>query len=413
MPPSAKRSTILRLRPRAGGRGWHDQRSPGGGSPGGRLQPLSFNSGGQGGGGQGQGKKKKKKGANPFGRADPFDSKYEDPMEGAKRQKRAGRFEASGASLASRLDERWQQAPRQLMGDDGDIVLDYTVQGTCQEVPKKYLRLTQNPDPRTVRPEPVLKQAIDMVREKYESYDGERTQDQYIWLWEQMKSIRQDLTLQRIRNDFAVQVYEMHARICLEFDDMVEFNQCAEQLNVLYEEGVGTQDGQREFTSYRLLYNISLQASNNISDIMLTLSAEDGQDRFIAHALKVRAASAIGDYRAFFKLYREAPGHQPHVMDTCADRERLAGLRVILRAYQPAVPVSFVAEQLALDEREQEEEDLSFFLTDHGAVLSEDKTLLDCKASRGLLVEHSLAQRREEEEKREQRKRESIPITFS
>ena len=205
----------------------------------------------------------------------------------------------------------------------------------------------------------------------------------------------------------------MHARICLEFDDMVEFNQCAEQLNVLYEEGVGTKEGQREFTSYRLLYNISMQASNNISDIMLTLSAEDRQDRFIAHALKVRAASAIGDYRAFFKLYREAPGHQQHVMDTCADRERLAGLRVILRAYQPTVPVSFVAEQLALDEREQEEEELSFFLTDHGAVLSEDKALLDCKASRGLLVEHSLAQQREEEEKRERRKRESIPITFS
>merc|ERR1719272_1884788 len=267
------------------------------------------------------------------------------------------------------------------MGEGGDIVLDYTVQGTCQEVPKKYLRLTQNPDPRTVRPEPVLKQAIGLVREKYESYDGERTQDQYIWLWEQMKSIRQDLTLQRIRNDFAVQVYEMHARICLEFEDMVEFNQCAEQLNVLYEEGVGTKEGQHEFTSYRLLYNISLQASNNISDIMLTLSAEDMQNPLIAHALKLRAASAIGNYRAFFKLYREAPGHQVHVIDTCADRERL-------------------------------EEELSFFLTDHGALLSEDKTLLDCKASKGLLVEHSIAKRREEAMKKEQRRRESIPITF-
>ena len=64
--------------------------------------------------------------------------------------------------------------------------------------------------------------------------------------------------------------------------------------------------------------------------------------------------------------------------------------------------------------RAQDEElELSFFITDHGALLSEDKTLLDCKGSRGLLVEHSIAQRREEAMKKEQRKRESIPITFS
>ena len=42
-------------------------------------------------------------------------------------------------------------------------------------------------------------------------------------------------------------------------------------------------------------------------------------------------------------------------MDTCADRERLAALRVICRSFQPSVDISFVVEQLALDERDQEE----------------------------------------------------------
>jgi len=266
-----------------------------------------------------------------------------------------------------------------------------------------------------VRPEPVLQRAVEVVRERYESYGEERTQEQYIYLWEQMKSVRQDLTVQRIRNGFTVEVYEMHARICLEFDDMVEFNQCIEQLKVLYEEGLGSKERQREFTSYRLLYNVSMQASNNISDIMLTLTRDDLDDGFIRHALKVREVSALGNYSAFFKLYRAAPGHQSHVMETFADRERLSALRVVCRSYQPSVDVSFVVEQLALDEREADDEGQpdTFFLTDHGAQLSPDGALLDCKASKPLIVEHSIAQKQEEAEKAERRKRETIPITFS
>ena len=51
---------------------------------------------------------------------------------------------------------------------------------------------------------------------------------------------------------------------------------------------------------------------------MLTLTAEDMQNHFIAHGLKLRAASASGNYRQFFQLYRDAPGHQVHVIETCA-----------------------------------------------------------------------------------------------
>ena len=70
-----------------------------------------------------------------------------------------------------------------------------------QTLEKKYLRLTSAPNPATVRPEPVLRAAVELVRARYESYGEERGQEQYIYLWEQLKSIRQDRAVQRIRND--------------------------------------------------------------------------------------------------------------------------------------------------------------------------------------------------------------------
>jgi len=329
-----------------------------------------------------------------------------------------GRFEASGTSLAERVD-RWnhqaqaQQHVGAADGGDGDITLDYTVVGTSHTLEKKYLRLTSAPDPRTVRPEPVLRQSIELIRGKMAGFGEERGQEQYIYLWEQMKSVRQDLTVQRVRNDFTVQVYEMHARICLEFGDMTEFNQCQAQLTQLYEEGLGTVEAQSEFTAYNILYNVGLGAANNVSDIMLHLKAADHDDEFIRFALQVRAADALGDYCRFFRLYSAAPGHAQYVMDTFSDRARLEAVKVLLKGYMPSVPLAFVSRNLGFGE--EGSDDCAFFLEDHGCVLSPpaEKTTVDCKASRESLVEHSIAQKLEEERKAAQRKAEIVPIAFS
>ena len=94
-----------------------------------------------------------------------------DPYEAQKRQKRAGRF-VSPREAEKR--DRWSQPllPALKVDDgSGDISLDYTVVGTSYKVEKKYLRLTSAPDPSTVRPEPVLKQAIELIKSKC----GQRT----------------------------------------------------------------------------------------------------------------------------------------------------------------------------------------------------------------------------------------------
>ena len=64
-----------------------------------------------------------------------------------------------------------------------------TIKGTSKALEKEYFRLTRVPDPSTVRPESVLKQSFQMVKERWKN-----TED-WDYVCEQMKSIRQDLTV--------------------------------------------------------------------------------------------------------------------------------------------------------------------------------------------------------------------------
>jgi len=99
------------------------------------------------------------------------------------------------------------------------------IKGLCTKIEKSYFRLTSDPVPEEVRPEHILKKALKLVREKW------RTQEaNYKYIDDQLRSIRQDMTVQGIQNEFTMKVYETHARIGLECADLDQFNQCQTQL---------------------------------------------------------------------------------------------------------------------------------------------------------------------------------------
>ncbi|XP_058098979.1 SAC3 family protein A isoform X4 [Magnolia sinica] len=259
-----------------------------------------------------------------------------------------------------------------------------TVKGTCQEVEKRYLRLTSAPDPATVRPEDVLEKALLMVQS---------SQKNYFYKCDQLKSIRQDLTVQRIRNELTVKVYETHARLALEAGDLPEYNQCQSQLKILYAEGI--KGCELEFSAYNLLCVI-LHSNNNrdLLSSMARLSAEAKKDEAVKHALAVRAAVTSGNYVLFFRLYKMAPNMNTLLMDLYVEKMRFEAVKCMSRSYRPAVPVAFVAQVLGFtsnvqidgdDEKDMDGlEECEEWLKAHGASLVVDNNgeqLMDTKVT--------------------------------
>jgi hypothetical protein len=211
---------------------------------------------------------------------------------------------------------------------DGPIV------GTATELEKRYLRLTSAPKASLVRPEHILHQTLELLKKKW------RKEGNYGYICDQFKSMRQDLTVQRIRNDFTVSVYEIHARIALEKGDLGEYNQCQTQLRALY--ASGQKGNPIEFKAYRILYFIHTANRTALNDAIADLTTAEKDQRAIKHALSVRSALALGNYHKFFQLYLDVPNMGAYLMDMFVKRERLAALANLCKAYVHHAPTKTI-----------------------------------------------------------------------
>ncbi|KAK1142307.1 hypothetical protein N8T08_008052 [Aspergillus melleus] len=248
---------------------------------------------------------------------------------------RKKRFEGPwNANRSSSRDESPVASP-----DQGPVV------GRCQNLEKNYFRLTSAPNPDTVRPLEVLVKTLDLLKKKW------KRDNNYGYICDQFKSLRQDLTVQHIRNEFTVSVYEIHARIALEKGDLGEYNQCQTQLRALYTQQLGGHP--REFKAYRILYFIHTRNWTAMNDALADLNPADKRDPAVKHALDVRSALALGNYHRFFQLYLDTPNMGAYLMDMFVDRERLSALSAICKAYKPDVKIRFITEELGFESDEQ------------------------------------------------------------
>lgn len=236
------------------------------------------------------------------------------------------------------------------------------VVGRCEVLEKRYLRLTAAPNPDLVRPLHILRQTLELLKKKW------RKEQNYSYICDQFKSLRQDLTVQHIHNEFTVEVYEIHARIALEKGDLGEYNQCQTQLRALHAQNLGGHPV--EFKAYRILYFIHTANRTSLNDVMAELTPAEKNSDAIKHALGVRSALALGNYHKFFRLYLETPYMGAYLMDMFVTRERLAALANMCKAYKPSVPLRFITEELGF---ESDQDAAEFIIQQKGEDLLEQK----------------------------------------
>ncbi|KAJ3216795.1 hypothetical protein HDU67_008972 [Dinochytrium kinnereticum] len=264
-----------------------------------------------------------------------------------RREARSRRFKEAEEEEKAKMKLRKKEGKRAKMmalaaGADGNPdVIDWdehTIVGVCMKLEKSYLRLTSAPDPSTVRPLQILRKTLELLGKKW------KEEQNYTYICDQFKSLRQDLTVQRIKNEFTVRVYEAHARIALEKGDVGEYNQCQAQLKELFRLGLpGCID---EFLGYRILYLVYTKNRTDQVKILSELSSDAKKGLGVKHALSVRKAVVGGDYHSLFLLYNRAPHMSMYLMDFFIELERFKAMKTISKAYRPTLSVDFLAKEL-------------------------------------------------------------------
>lgn len=241
-------------------------------------------------------------------------------------ENRKKRFEDAQAKYVS--PDLSTSAKEDVVMDEGPVV------GQCQELEKRYLRLTAAPNPLAVRPLAVLEKTLELLKKKW------KKENNYSYVCDQFKSLRQDLTVQHIKNEFTVTVYEIHARIALEKGDLGEYNQCQTQLRALYSQNLGGHP--TEFKAYHILYILHTCNRTDMNDVLANLTPAEKEDLAVKHALDARSALALGNFHKFFQLYLETPNMGAYLMDMFVARERLAALSIVCRSYVSQVSLELV-----------------------------------------------------------------------
>ncbi|EKE40691.1 SAC3/GANP family protein, partial [Entamoeba nuttalli P19] len=248
--------------------------------------------------------------------------------------------------------EPTQKQPEVNLKDENDNLI-----GTSQELEKHYFRIKGEAKSSEVRPLQVLYKSLNYVLTKY------KENKKYDYICDQLKAIRQDLTLQHIENEFSIQVYEIHSDISLENNDVSEFIQCASALKQLYKKFGYSNDNPKVifYISAMILCNMD---SKNVSPItnyslLREIPIEILLNPNIQFVLNVKRAFDNGEYFTYLKLFKEAIPKFKVIMKLAIEKVRLKGLMLLFMSIGGVIEVNDVMDFLSFSNEEEYHEFIS------------------------------------------------------
>ncbi|CAH6722083.1 hypothetical protein CLIB1444_08S01508 [[Candida] jaroonii] len=236
-----------------------------------------------------------------------------------------------------------------------DNDLTKPIVGRSKELEKRYYRLTSAPDPDLVRSQGTLQKSIQFILKQKETKP-------YSYIKDQFKSIRQDMTVQHIKNDFAMYVYETNSRIAIENNDLGEFNQCVTQLEYFFDEKKKRNNHlnrtELEFICYRLIYLLIVENHSEIFKFRLKLLKREYTHpdeleklEFVNNAFKLQQYVLSSNYYKFFELLKsfEDLTHASLLINNfLIKKQRLKSLFTISKSYR-ILSIEFIISQLKFE----------------------------------------------------------------